>query len=55
MLFSIASNFGEAPEWHQVVLGAAAVAGAVAVAAPPRAVTGRLQKKSFQFVEQSVA
>ncbi|MFG6197726.1 hypothetical protein [Nonomuraea sp. JJY05] len=32
MLFSIMSNFGEMPTWHQIVFGLAAVAGAVATA-----------------------
>ncbi|MFD9950495.1 hypothetical protein ACFWYW_33550 [Nonomuraea sp. NPDC059023] len=47
MSFSIASNFGDMPEWHQVMLGLAAVAGAIStVSASDRP---SLTKKDLQL------
>lgn len=48
MLCSIASNFGQAPEPHQIVFGVLAVVGAVAAIAEGRGGV-RQKKRSFHF------
>ncbi|MGW2221667.1 hypothetical protein ACWCSD_42350 [Nonomuraea sp. NPDC001684] len=51
MLCSIASNFGEMPELHQIVFGVLAVAGAVAAICDGRG--GFPQKKrSFHLADE---
>jgi len=48
MLFSIASNFNEVPEFHQLVFGLAAVATAVATVVATSPTEGRtIFKKLF--------